>query len=96
VFGKATSVPADTDTLRLEGAVEEFSRISSARHGCPTNYRRFAMTFLAKLVRKHVSTPRYRDDFVPCSFDPLGNILRAGERGEHRLAFYFWALSQSI
>jgi hypothetical protein len=29
-------------------------------------------------------------------FDPSGTILRAGERGGHSLAFYFWALSQSI
>jgi hypothetical protein len=51
------------------------------------------MTFFARL-RKHLATPRHGDD--PCSFDPSGRILRAGERGGHNLAFYFWALSQSI
>jgi hypothetical protein len=50
------------------------------------------MTFFARLIRKHLDAPR-RDD-VP--FDPLGTILGAGERGGHSLAFYFWALSQSI
>ena len=50
------------------------------------------MTFFARLIRKHLDRP-YRDD-VP--FDPSGTILGAGERGGHSLAFYLWALSQSI
>jgi hypothetical protein len=58
------------------------------------------MTFFARLIRKidsqALGAPRYRDDFVPCSFDPSGTILRAEKRGRHSLAFYFWALSQSI
>jgi hypothetical protein len=54
------------------------------------------MTFFARLVRKHLNTPRCHDDFGPSSFDPSGTILRAGERGGDSLAFYFWALSQSI
>ena len=51
------------------------------------------MTFFARL-RKHLGRPGYGDDC--CSFDPSGRILRAGERGGHSSAFYFWALSQSI
>jgi hypothetical protein len=53
------------------------------------------MTFFARLIRKHLGTSRYRGDFGPSSFDPSGTILRAGERGGHSVAFYFWALSQS-
>jgi len=52
------------------------------------------MTFFARLIRKYLGKPRYRDD-VPCSFDPSGAIV-ARERGGHSLAFYFWALSQSM
>jgi hypothetical protein len=59
-------------------------------HGCLTNNGRFAMTFFARLIRKHLDTPHR----VP--FDPSGTILGAGERGGHSLAFYLWALSQSI
>ena len=50
------------------------------------------MTFFAKLIRKHLDTPHYDD--VP--FDPSGTTLGAGERGGQSLAFYFWALSQSL
>jgi len=65
-------------------------------HDFLTNNGGFAMNFFAEFIRKHLGTPRYRDDFVPCSFDPPGNILSAGERGGRSLAFYFWALSRSI
>jgi hypothetical protein len=59
-------------------------------HGPLTNNGRSAMTFFARLIRKRLNTPRYRDDFGPSSFE------RARERGGDSLGFYFWALSQSI
>jgi hypothetical protein len=54
------------------------------------------MTLIARLIRKHLGAPRYREDLIPSCFDPQGTILRAGERRRHSLVFYFWALSQSI